>query len=127
MEPVPENPLEAAISQVVNYQMTPKQALSYYNLTPKVLFYSLLGETDEERMSILTKVDLSDEMEQVVITFCRENEDQLSYHAVINLVRELWVKGGASEEEFSLTKVEAYRWWYAFRKKHDLKITAKKK
>ena len=50
--------------------------------------------------------------------------------AVINLVREL--KGGTSgvsvgSAEFSLSRLEAYRWWYAFRKKHDLKITAKKK
>jgi hypothetical protein len=30
-------------------------------------------------------------------------------------------------EDFSLSRLEAYRWWYAFRKKFDLKITAKKK
>ena len=88
----------------------------------------MLGETDEDRLSILTKVDLSDEKEAEVITFCRDNEEQLSYRAVINLVREL--KGSTSGHtagEFSLSKLEAYRWWYAFRKKHDLKITAKKK
>ena len=92
----------------------------------QVLFDSLLGETDEDRLSILTKVDLSAEREAEVITFCRDNEEQLSYRAVINLVREL--KGGAAGGmEFSLSRLEAYRWWYAFRKKHDLKITAKKK
>ena len=90
----------------------------------------MLGETDEDRLSILTKVDLSAEKEAEVITFCRDNEEQLSYRAVINLVREL--KGGTSgvsvgSAEFSLSRLEAYRWWYAFRKKHDLKITAKKK
>ena len=90
----------------------------------------MLGETDEDRLSILTKVDLSAEKEAEVITFCRDNEEQLSYRAVINLVREL--KGGTSgvtagEADFSLSRLEAYRWWYAFRKKHDLKITAKKK
>ena len=90
------NRLEAAVSKVVSYQMTPKEAISHYNLTTKVLFDTLLGKTDEERMSILDKVDLSNEMEQEVISFCRENEEQLSYRAVINLVREL--KGGASEE-----------------------------
>ena len=31
-----ENPLEAAVRKVVSYRMTPKQALSHYNLTPKV-------------------------------------------------------------------------------------------
>ena len=90
-----EGPLDSAVRKVVSYQMTPKQALSHYNLTPKVLFESLLG-TDEDRKSILTKVDLSDEVEEVVITFCRNNKERLSYRAVINLVREL--KGGASEE-----------------------------
>ena len=33
-----ENPLEAAVRKVVTYRMTPKQALSHYNLTPKVCF-----------------------------------------------------------------------------------------
>ena len=32
-----ENPLEAAVRKVVSYRMTPKQALSHYNLTPKVM------------------------------------------------------------------------------------------
>ena len=32
-----EAPLEAAVRKVVSYRMTPKQALSHYNLTPKVL------------------------------------------------------------------------------------------
>jgi hypothetical protein len=31
------------------------------------------------------------------------------------------------KEDFTLSRLEAYRWWYAFRKKFDLKITAKKK
>ena len=31
-----ENPLETAVRKVVSYRMTPKQALSIYNLTPKV-------------------------------------------------------------------------------------------
>ena len=31
-----ENPLESAVRKVVSYRMTPKQALSHYNLTPKV-------------------------------------------------------------------------------------------
>ena len=53
------------------------------------MFDSLLGETDEDRMSILTKVSLSAVREEEVITYCRDHEDQLSYRAVINLVREL--------------------------------------
>ena len=32
-----ENSLEAAVRKVVSYRMTPKQALSHYNLTPKVI------------------------------------------------------------------------------------------
>ena len=94
-------------------------------LCRQVLFDSLLGETDEDRLSILTKVDLDLERETEVITFCRDNEEQLSYRAVINLVRELKTRSG--ESDFTLSRLEAYRWWYAFRKKHDLKITAKKK
>ena len=31
-----ESPLETAVRKVVSYKMTPKQALSIYNLTPKV-------------------------------------------------------------------------------------------
>ena len=63
--------------------------------------------------------------EEKVITYCRENETQLSYRAVISMVKDLKVSSGA--EGFCLSRLEAYRWWYAFRKKHDLKITAKKK
>jgi len=105
--------------------MTPKQALSIYNLTPKVLFDNLLGETDNDRMSILKKVNLSPSGEKKVINYCKQNEAQLSYKAVINCVRDLKIKDG--NQDFSLTRLEAYRWWYAFRKKFDLKITAKKK
>ena len=76
-------------------------------------------------MSILGKVSLEAEAEKKVITYCRENETQLSYKAVISLVKDLKISEG--EVEFSLSRLEAYRWWYAFRKKHDLKITAKKK
>ena len=76
-------------------------------------------------MSILGKVSLEAEAEKKVITYCRENETQLSYKAVISLVKDLKISEG--EAEFSLSRLEAYRWWYAFRKKHDLKITAKKK
>merc|ERR1719192_1220962 len=110
-----ENPLEAAVRKVVSYRMTPKQALSHYNLTPKVLFDNLLGETDGDRMSILGKVSLEAEAENQVITYCRENETQLSYKAVISLVKDLKISEG--EVEFSLSRLEAYRWWYAFRKK----------
>ena len=85
----------------------------------------MLGETDGDRMSILGKGSLEAEAENQVITYCRENETQLSYKAVISLVKDLKISEG--EEEFSLSRLEAYRWWYAFRKKHDLKITAKKK
>jgi len=120
-----ENPLETAVRKVVSYRMTPKQALSNYNLTPKVLFDNLLGETDMDRMSILNKVNLSSSGEKKVINYCKQNEAQLSYKAVINCVRDLKVKDGFPE--FSLSRLEAYRWWYAFRKKFDLKITAKKK
>ena len=94
----------------------------------QILFDNLLGETDEDRMSILAKVDLEAEQEQQVITYCKENEDQLSYRAVINLVRELKLSRTHTQPaDFNLSRLEAYRWWYAFRKKHDLKITAKKK
>merc|ERR1719431_1893564 len=120
-----ENPLETAVRKVVSYRMTPKQALSQYNLTPKVLFDNLLGETDHDRMSILNKVNLSSSGEKKVINYCKQNEAQLSYKAVINCVRDLKVKDGFPE--FSLSRLEAYRWWYAFRKKFDLRITAKKK
>ena len=85
----------------------------------------MLGETDGDRMSILGKVSLEAEAENQVITYCRENETQLSYKAVISLVKDLKISEG--EEDFNLSRLEAYRWWYAFRKKHDLKITAKKK
>ena len=80
-------------------------------------------------MSILAKVDLEAEHEQQVIAYCKENEDQLSYRAVINLVRELKLSRAQHTQagDFNLSRLEAYRWWYAFRKKHDLKITAKKK
>ena len=76
-------------------------------------------------MSILSKVSLEAEAEKKVITYCRDNETQLSYKAVISLVKDLKISEG--EEDFNLSRLEAYRWWYAFRKKHDLKITAKKK
>ena len=76
-------------------------------------------------MSILGKVSLEAEAEKKVISYCREHETQLSYKAVISLVKDLKISEG--EAEFSLSRLEAYRWWYAFRKKHDLKITAKKK
>merc|ERR1711915_1029579 len=109
-----ENPLETAVRKVVSYRMTPKQALSIYNLTPKVLFDNLLGETDNDRMSILKKVNLSLSGEKKVINYCKQNEAQLSYKAVINCVRDLKVKDG--NQDFSLTRLEAYRWWYAFRK-----------
>jgi len=120
-----ENPLETAVRKVVSYRMTPKQALSIYNLTPKVLFDNLLGETDNDRMSILKKVNLSSSGEKKVINYCKQNEAQLSYKAVINCVRDLKIKDDFPD--FSLSRLEAYRWWYAFRKKFDLKITAKKK
>jgi len=120
-----ESPLEIAVRKVVSYRMTPKQALAEYKLTPKVLFDHLLGETDGDRLAILDKVSLSGAGEQEVIAYCREHEHQLSYRAVISTVRELKVAAG--HPEFSLSKLEAYRWWYAFRKKFDLKITAKKK
>jgi len=120
-----ENSLEAAVRKVVSYRMTPKQALAEYKLTPKVLFDHLLGETDSDRLAILGKVNLSPDGEQEVISYCREHEQQLSYRAVISTVRDLKVADG--HPEFSLSKLEAYRWWYAFRKKFDLKITAKKK
>jgi len=120
-----EGPLEVAVRKVVSYRMTPKQALAEYKLTPKVLFDHLLGETDSDRLAILDKVNLSTEGEQEVISYCREHEQQLSYRAVISTVRDLKVADGHSD--FSLSKLEAYRWWYAFRKKFDLKITAKKK
>ena len=84
-----------------------------------------MGETDDDRMSILGKVNLEEEAEMKVIGYCRENETQLSYKAVISLVKDLKISSG--DELFSLSRLEAYRWWYAFRKKHDLKITAKKK
>ena len=84
-----------------------------------------MGETDEDRMSILGKVNIEEGAEEKVIDYCRENETQLSYRAVISLVKDLKISSGA--EDFSLSRLEAYRWWYAFRKKHDLKITAKKK
>ena len=84
-----------------------------------------MGETDEDRMSILGKVSLEEGAEEKVINYCRENETQLSYRAVISMVKDLKVSSGA--EGFCLSRLEAYRWWYAFRKKHDLKITAKKK
>ena len=69
--------------------------------------------------------DSQEEAEMKVIGYCRENETQLSYKAVISLVKDLKISSG--DELFSLSRLEAYRWWYAFRKKHDLKITAKKK
>lgn len=120
-----EDPLSIAVRKVVGYKMTPKQALSIYNLTPKALFDSLLGETEEDRMNILTQVNLSNKEEQEVITYCTKNEEQLSYKAVISFVKSL--KRGSGNKDFTLRKLEAYRWWYAFRKKFDLKITAKKK
>jgi len=88
------------------------------------LFDNLLGKTDEDRMSILTKVNLNNEEEDKVIDYCRQHEDQLSYKAVISLVKELKMM---NKKDFTMSRLEAYRWWYAFRKKHDLKITAKKK
>ena len=80
-------------------------------------------------MNILKKVDLSEQDEQAVIDYCKENEDQLSHTKVINLVEELKTGGNEREEKdgFYMSKHEAYRWWYAFRKKHALKITAKLK
>jgi len=120
-----EDPLSIAVRKVVGYKMTPKQALSIYNLTPKALFDSLLGETEEDRMNILTQVNLSNKEMQEVITYCTKNEEQLSYKAVISFVKSL--KRGSGNKDFTLRKLEAYRWWYAFRKKFDLKITAKKK
>jgi len=120
-----ETPLELAVRKVVSYKMTPKQALSIYNLTPKVLFDNLLGETDEDRMAILKQVDLTKEGEEKIIDFCRRHEAQLSYKSVINHVKELKHRDGKAD--FNLTRLQAYRWWYAFRKKYDLKITAKKK
>jgi len=120
-----EGPLEQAVRKVVSYKMTPKQALQIYNLTPKVLFDYLLGETDEDRMAILKKVNLKSADEDRVIQFCTENEDHLSYKSVISFVKDLKHKDG--DEDFTLSRLEAYRWWYAFRKKFDLKITAKKK
>ena len=87
----------------------------------------MLGVTDEDRMNILKKVDLKDEDEMEVINYCKENEDQLSHKAVINLVERLKMKDKDVKDEFYLSKHEAYRWWYAFRKKHELKITAKLK
>jgi len=121
-----EEPLSIAVRKVVCYKMTPKQALSIYNLTPKVLFDSLLGETDEDRMRILQQVALGDEKEKEVIAYCNQNEEQLSYKAVINYVKTL-KREASGNKEFTLSKLEAYRWWYAFRKKFNLKITAKKK
>jgi len=111
--------------KVVSYKMTPKQALSEYKLTPKVLFDHLLGETDSDRLAILDKVSLQEVQEKEVISYCQKNEQHLSYRAVISTVRDLKVADG--HPDFSLSKLEAYRWWYAFRKKYDLKITAKKK
>ena len=90
----------------------------------QTLFNKLLGETEEDRMSILNKVDLKDEEEQEVIEYCKENEAQLSHQAVINLVLDLKRKS-EKNDEICFNKHDSYRWWYAFRKKHDLKITAK--
>ena len=90
------------------------------------MFGYLLGESDEDKMSILTKVNMNAEEDKEVIEYCRENESELSYRSVINKVKELKTKEN-QQETFNMTKLEAYRFWYAFRKKHDLKITAKKK
>lgn len=76
-------------------------------------------------MWILTKVNLGLAAEKKVINYCKQHEEQLSYKAVINCVKDLKVKDG--HPDFTLNRLEAYRWWYAFRKKFDLKITAKKK
>lgn len=90
------------------------------------MFGYLLGESDEDKMSILTKVNMSPDDDEEVIEYCRQNEAELSYRSVINKVKELKTKENQGQE-FNMTKLEAYRFWYAFRKKHDLKITAKKK
>ena len=55
-------------------------------------------------MSILGKVSLEAEAENQVITYCRENETQLSYKAVISLVKDLKISEG--EVEFSLSRLE---------------------
>ena len=64
-------------------------------------------------MSILSKVNIEEGAEEKVIDYCRENETQLSYRAVISLVKDLKISSGA--EDFSLSRLEAFNGFGKFK------------
>jgi hypothetical protein len=115
--------LQEAIESVITQKLRFTQASSKYGIPKGTLYDNILGKT--KRMNILDTVGLTGSQEQLVLEFCCEvssmpynRRTSCTLKNVTLFITSLKRKEG--NEEFHLSKREAFRWWWAFTKKHNI-------
>ena len=115
--------LQEAITSVITQKLRFTQASSRYDIPKGTLYDNILGKS--KRMKILEKVGLTVTQELSVLEFCCEvssmpynRRTSCSLKDVTLFITSLKRKEG--DEEFQLSKREAFRWWWSFTKKHNI-------
>ena len=115
--------LQDAIESVITQRLRFTQASARYGIPKGTLYDNILGKS--KRMAVLEAVGLSEAQEVKVLEFCCEissmpynRRTSRSLGSVIQFLRRL--KAEAGDEDFSLSRRQGFKWWWAFTKKHNI-------
>ena len=118
-----QSQLQEAIEAVITQKLRFTQASSKYGIPKGTLYDNILGKS--KRMKVLEVVGLTESQELSVLEFCCQisslpynRRTSCSLKDVRQFIMELKRKEG--EKEFHLSKREAFKWWWAFTKKHNI-------
>jgi helix-turn-helix, Psq domain len=117
--------LQEAINSIVTQKMRFTQASSHYNIPKGTLYDNILGKS--KRMLVLDEVGLDASEEDAVLDFCCETSvmpynrrTNKSLESILSFVEKLKHSKGQSNFRLSLGTILAFRWWWAFCKKHNI-------
>lgn len=118
-----QSQLQDAIESVITQRLRFTQASARYGIPKGTLYDNILGKA--KRMQVLDQVGLTEAQEMSVLEFCCEisnmpynRRTSRSLSDVIEFITKLKLEGEKSE--FSLSRREGFKWWWAFTKKHNI-------
>ncbi len=112
--------LQAAVEAVVGQRMRFTTAAAKFGVPKATLYDNVLGKTG--RMDALDAVSLSERQEAAVVAFCcgaaASAFNRRSHRSLREVVRFVEAEAGADLAHLGATA--AFRWWWAFCKKHSI-------
>lgn len=117
-----QDQLKEAIASVVTQKMRFTQASTIYNIPKGTLYDNILGKSN--RMEVLERSGLTAIDENAVLSFCCDLSvspyNRRTRKPLFEVLQFIFQLPNCKREVFDDSGKFAYRWWWAFCKKHSV-------